>query len=85
MKLTGQKLADRYAEVYASEVTKVSGIEARKYIWATYIGGGWVELRGESVPSHKDLREVYPNGWSLLDRKRSSVVRNYISTKETQA
>ena len=84
MKLTGQALANKYAEVYAQHVSKESGVPASKCnIWATYIGGGWIEICGSGVPARRDMQTQYPSGWTLLDKKRSSYVRNYI-TKQTE-
>ena len=63
--LTGQALADALAASYAF-LGKV---------WATYEGGGWIVLRGEGLAPNPDLAKLYPNGWSLLARFRSSEAR----------
>ena len=67
-KLTGQNLADAFAIIY-------------RYlgkVWAQYDGGGWIVLRGEGLEPHPDLKKMYPNGWSLLERVRCSEARERI-------
>lgn len=60
MKNKKRILADKLAEYYSK---KFSG-----KVWCS-----WDEskraycIRGEGLPSHPDLRQQYPNGWSLLD------------------
>ena len=74
--LKGQALADKYVELYTQFVSIVSGFPANKCnIWATYKGGGWIELRGENVPARREMQAECPNGWSLCDVKRSGDVR----------
>ena len=64
-RLTGQALANAYAACF-TYLGKV---------WATYDGGGWICLRGEQLASHPDLRDQYPNGWSLCSRVRAGEAR----------
>jgi hypothetical protein len=76
--LKGQKLADVYANAYAESVMSEARTEAKPSVWAHYEGGGWITLRGEGLPPHYDLREQYPNGWTLLDHVRSSEARRFL-------
>lgn len=70
-KLTGQKLADVYGYRYACELQKLADVSQVPTIHARYIGGGWIEIYGSGLPPHKDLRAVYPNGWTLWAKVRS--------------
>lgn len=67
-RLTGQALADAYAATYR-HLGKV---------WASYDGGGWITLRGEKLKPHPSMAAQYPNGWSLMDRVRTSKARERI-------
>jgi hypothetical protein len=67
-KLTGQNLAEAYAITFRH----------LGRVWAYYEDGGWIVLRGEGLPPHPDLKELYPNGWSLMSRVRSSEARERI-------
>ena len=71
MKLTGQSLANEYAKVLTRKL--------KGKVWCTYLGGGWIEMRGDGLPSHPDLRSQYPHGWSLLDRVRSGKARQAVA------
>ena len=79
--LRGQKLADAYARAYAKELQQDTSPRHMPNVWATYLGGGWIELRGECLPANRALKHLYPCGWSLLDRKRSSYVRTYLDNQ----
>jgi hypothetical protein len=72
-KLTGNALAKEYARTHP-----LSEANPGK-VWATYEGGGWIELRGEGLKPHPDLAGQYPNGWSMLDRVRSGEARRRIA------
>lgn len=82
MILTGQKLADTYAQVYARELESITGKPTQGKVWAHDLGGGWIELRGESLPAHPKLQKQYPNGWGLLAKKRYGYVRKYIEGRK---
>jgi hypothetical protein len=67
--LTGAALAKEYARTHPLSEQNPGKV------WASYEGGGWIELRGEGLRSHPDLAHIYKNGWSLLHRVRSSAAR----------
>lgn len=77
-KLTGQKLADVYGYRYACELKKLADVSQVPTIYARYIGGGWIEIHGSGLPPHKDLRAIYPNGWTLSAKVRSKKARQYV-------
>ena len=77
-KLTGQKLADVYAYEYGEYVREQSGVEYHPMVYASYCGGGWIRLSGSNLPPHKDLREMYPNGWTLGATVRSKKAREFV-------
>ena len=79
-KLTGQKLADVYGYRYACNLQKVADVDQVPTIYARYLGGGWIEIHGGGLPPRKDLREIYPNGWSLYAKVRSGEAKRYIKT-----
>lgn len=78
-RLTGQKLADVYGYRYAVELQKVAEVETVPTIYSRYLGGGWIEIHGSGLPPHKDLRELYPNGWCLGAKVRSKYAREYVA------
>ena len=78
VKLVGQKLADVYGNRYAQDLQKVADVETLPTIYTRYLGGGWIEIHGNGLPSHKNLREMYPNGWCLLNKVRSKQAREYV-------
>lgn len=69
MKLTGEALAKAYAANHS--LAK----ENPGKVWGSYLGGGWIELRGEGLKPHPNLENTYPNGWSLCHRIRSGAAR----------
>ena len=77
-KLTGQKLADVYGNRYAQNLQRVADVETLPTIYARYIGGGWIELSGDGLPPHKDLRALYPNNWGLHAKVRSKKAREFV-------
>ncbi len=78
VKLAGQKLADVYGYRYACELQRVAEVDHLPRIYTRYLGGGWIEIHGGGLPSHKDLREMYPNGWTLYAKVRSKEARQYV-------
>jgi hypothetical protein len=68
--LRGQVLADEYGRRHPLF------IENPGKVWAAYQGGGWIELRGEGLKPHPDLKLMYPKGWSLLHRIRCGKARS---------
>ena len=78
VKLTGQKLADVYGYRYACELQKLACVQSIPRIYARYLGGGWIEIYGSGLPPHKDLRAIYPNGWTLSAKVRSKKARQYV-------
>lgn len=68
-RLTGEALAKAYASAHP-----LSEMNPGK-VWATYEGGGWIELRGESLEACPAMKAQCPNGWSLLHRIRSGDAR----------
>jgi hypothetical protein len=77
--LTKQPLADAYARAYARELERVTGESVTGKVWARDLGSGWIELVGNSLPPPPELKHQYPNGWTLIDRKRYGYVRRYIA------
>jgi hypothetical protein len=68
-KLTPEQLAKAVAQTYAyleGDTGKVHG---------SYDGGGWITVTGHNLPAHPDLRDKYPNGWSMMERIRTSEAR----------
>ncbi len=82
MKLTKQSLADAYAQAYQKSVLAVCQQPARAHVWATDLGGGWIKIRGESLPPHRDLVNIHPNGWSLCGQVRYGEARRFIAKAE---
>ncbi len=64
-RLTADQLATAVAQTYAY-LGKV---------WAHYDGGGWIVIRGENLEPHPDMKHLYPNGWSLFERIRTTEAR----------
>lgn len=83
MALTKQPLADAYAQAYRRSILSVCQQPAQPCVWATDLGGGWIAIRGESLPPHKDLIGMYPNGWSLAGNVRYGKARRFIAGTET--
>lgn len=68
-RLAGEALAKAYAAAHP-----LSEMNPGK-VWATYEGGGWIELRGESLEACPAMKAQCPNGWSLLHLVRSGEAR----------
>lgn len=79
--LGGQVLADAYAAALTTKFTRDIGQHPGK-IWAYPLGGGWIEVRGESLKAHPDLAGTYPNGWCMLDRSRYGYCRSFVAKHE---
>ena len=80
--LTKQPLADAYAQAYRHHVLAVCQKPVQAHVWATDLGGGWIKIRGESLPPHRDLVNIYPNGWSLCGLVRYGEARQFIADTE---
>ena len=79
-RLKGQALADVYALMLKAHIFHDFTEEDWKNqpyakIWGYYSRGGWIEVRGESLPAAKSMRKLYPNGWSLGHRVRVGQAR----------
>lgn len=75
----GEQLAKAYADALKTVFQDNEGGPGN--LWGSYVGGGWIEIRGENLASHPDVRDMYPRGWSLSHRVRASRARfdiNYI-------
>lgn len=78
--LSGQALADAVAKRYREHLRAIADEHGDDgHLYASYNGGGWIELGGSNLPCHRELREVYKNGWSLLYVQRSSHWREWLS------
>ena len=64
MRLTGQTLSDVYARQHPIAQ------ENPGKVYAIYLGGGWIELRGNDLKS-----SIYPHTWTMVDRIRSKEAR----------
>ena len=78
-KLTGQKLADVYAYQYALALQKIADVPEIPSVYANYIGGGWINIRGSALPPVKKLRDMYPNGWCLSATVRSGKAKEFVN------
>jgi hypothetical protein len=67
--LRGEKLAKAYAASHPLQEMNPGKV------WATYEGGGWIELRGEGLAACPAMQAQCPNGWSLLHKVRSGKAR----------
>lgn len=64
-RLTPDQLAVAVAQTYAY-LGKVHGM---------YDGGGWITVTGNNLEPHPDMKHLYPNGWSMMERIRTSDAR----------
>ena len=64
-RLTGEQLAQAVALTFAY-LGEVHG---------TYEGGGWIVVSGSGLEPHPDLKDKYPNGWTLHHRIRTTEAR----------
>lgn len=71
-KLTGQALADAYAQL--------KGVELGGKLWATH-NGKRIEVRGEGLPFHPQHPWKSQRGWSLLDRQTVAHCREYLANR----
>lgn len=81
-KLTGQKLADVYAYRYALALQKIADVSELPTVYANYIGGGWINIRGSALPPAKKLRDMYPHGWCLSATVRSGKARAFVNNPQ---
>jgi hypothetical protein len=58
------------AEAYSILLRRRFPVESGGQVWASYVGGGWIEMRGTKLAAKPSLRGQFPNGWELLDRIR---------------
>ena len=63
------------AEAYSALLKQKFPVEHGGQVWATYIGGGWIEMQGTRLAAKPSLRVQFPNGWELLDRIRCADAR----------
>lgn len=67
-KVTREQVCKALAKHYSNKM--------KGKVWAGYDASKRsYYIRGDNLPAHPDLRELYPSGWSLLDYIKPSQAR----------
>lgn len=65
-----KRLAEHYSELFEGKVWAGYDDSKRAYY-----------IQGEGLPAKPELRDMYPNGWSLLSYLKPSEARRVIQTE----
>lgn len=80
MKCTRKQISEMLAKYYADKFKRDTGQEYAGKVWVYFDESKRAYcLRGEGLPAHPDLRDMYPNGWSLLDYVKPTEARALVA------